>query len=62
MIKKKRYKRIKSAERYQMRLLSEYGIVNLIAFPMFSESGIYVFEINQPLKKKSNGKHSNNNE
>ena len=35
----------KQAERYQSRLYNQYDSVTLVKAPMFSESGVYVWNV-----------------
>jgi hypothetical protein len=41
----KTYATLKQAERYQTRLYNRFDSVRLIRSPMFSESGLYVWEV-----------------
>lgn len=41
----KEYKTMRGAERYLSRLYNEYDSVNLVDFPKYGESGIYVFKV-----------------
>jgi hypothetical protein len=41
----KYYKSMKQAERYQNRLYNKYDHVRLIRAPVFTEDGVYVWEV-----------------
>lgn len=41
----KRFKTIKQAEKYQNSLYSKFPYVQLITFPVWSEEGLYIWEI-----------------
>jgi hypothetical protein len=41
----KTYKTLKQAERYQNSLYNKYDHVRLIRSPMFSEEGVYAWEV-----------------
>lgn len=41
----KHFGTLKAAERYQSRLYGQYDHVRAVAWPAFSESGVYVWEV-----------------
>jgi hypothetical protein len=41
----KHFDTMKQAERFLNKLYSQFDFVNLISYPVFSESGIYTFQI-----------------
>ena len=45
MVIAKQIKTLKQAERYQNRLYNIYDSVKLIAWPRFSETGLYRWEV-----------------
>ena len=47
MIIANKFKSMKQAERFQERLYRIYDSVKLIAFPMFSEDGMYRWEVSE---------------
>jgi hypothetical protein len=47
----KNFTNLKQAERYQNRLYSRFDSVRLITFPVFTDSGNYVWEVNNNNKK-----------
>ena len=42
---RKFYSNLKQAERYQNSLYNKYNEVQLVDFPRFSESGVYVWNV-----------------
>jgi hypothetical protein len=42
----KHFNTLKEAERYLNKLYNKYHHVIVIKYPLFSENGIYIFEIN----------------
>ncbi len=42
---RKIYQTLRQAENYQNRLYGKFDHVRLVKFPMFGESGIYVWEV-----------------
>jgi len=46
MVITKEFKTIKQAEKFLLKLYQEYNRVILINYPVFSESGIYQFDVN----------------
>lgn len=41
----KNYKTLKQAESYQNRLYGQYNTVQLVKSPLWSEAGIYVWQV-----------------
>jgi len=41
----KRFNSIKQAERYQNKLYNTFNYVQLISYPVWSEDGLYIWEI-----------------
>jgi hypothetical protein len=44
---KKQFDTLNKAEKYQNRLYDRYSHVRLTSSPMFSESGLYVWEVKE---------------
>lgn len=41
----KRFQTLKQAEKYQNSLYNKFPYVRLITFPIYSEEGVYIWEI-----------------
>jgi len=48
----KTYKTLAAAERYQNRLYGQYSIVRLIQSPLFSEDGLYIWNVGGEVARK----------
>jgi hypothetical protein len=44
----KTYSTLKQAEQYQNRLYNKYAHVRLVRAPLFSEEGVYVWQVGNP--------------
>lgn len=42
---KKAFKTMKQAERYQQALYNKYNKVELVSFPLYWESGFYIWQV-----------------
>ncbi len=47
MMIRKQYKTLKQAERYQNLLYGKWDSVQLVAAPLFSEDGVYIWKVSQ---------------
>lgn len=41
----KHFASLKEAEKYQSRLINEWDYVQLVQFPLFSENGLYMWNV-----------------